>query len=602
MNRIVTNTIHVNPYFSGIQKTIMSSESATNWAYLPAKNLHNIFANLELPDINNCFLMCKNWYDEANFFFKDKLWFCSINVEDIENVQQSQRRFQCLKISHSEQKEEFSDILRAVDILEALWLRKLKTTDPILEAIVQYENYPTLSKITQFLGKRLKKLTLINNVFNTPGQAARKSHRSFAGCPGTYANLKYEGLSSVEELSIHEFDHSVLNISRKFGSLRSLKLIIYHDHRNVAEDVMREFIDLNPLEVLDVSKAEFFIGLNGDNLDVQKLLSFENSKNLKELHLREIRSVEDIEHLSTNFRNLKVITTREIADTVFHPNLVDRMFELGIDVNKCFIGYSTYENYSIYKETWANARNLKITKLFLNEISIEEDVLILFTKCFPNVKSFTCMRMEPFSLALLLAMSKNWLNLQSITFSIEQFQQSDTDEICVFPELTKIEFYEFGGDEEMLQFFKHFRAENLVTVSLDFVNYFQSDKEIFKLFSGNCPNIKFLQFDGPPYENQVMETMLCNFLNLEVFTVFCRFNYQWSSHSKINPEIVMIDVLKDVVKYRKTKLEIRFKTTRYLGSFTEFCNENEAITCFEDGQLKKIMIDDKVIIFEEWDD
>lgn len=577
----------------------MDMETPTNWEHLPAKNLHNIFENFDFPDVMNCFLICKNWYHEANFYFKDKLWFSTNNVETIKDVEKSKRSFQCLRVFHDEVKEECLDILKASDILEALISRKLKPTDPISEAFIEFGNYPALSKIIKLLGKQLKILTLRSDTYATrPGQCARKSFRYSAGLPRSYANLDYGCLSSVEKLSIERFENTFLNISRHFGNLRSLTLS--SDKMNierVSEDLLREFIDLNPLlTTLNLKEAPFFVD-DKDEFNVQVLLHFENSKHLEELYLNKITSVEDLDCLSMHFQNLKVIQSEQIADTIFHPVNVDRMFKLGIDVNHCSIKYTSDLSPSLYKESWFNSRNERITRLNMFEVSIEEDVLIVLTKCFPNMKSFICINLESPSLLLFSEMSKNWLKLEYLYIGIHgTFEKSSVDEICDFQNLKKLNFDMTYGPLIMNQFFTYFVAENLKAVSFDF--YYTCgilDNHNFTSFSQNCPNVRCLKFDGPPHEKQLMESILSNFPNLHTLNILCRFD---CLDEGVTAEMALEGVLQDILSFRKTKLEVKITTSRYLGSFDKFCNENEAMTEFKKGQLKQIRVQGKIITFK----
>lgn len=114
-------------------------ESVT-WSTLPAHNLQLVFKSLDIFDVEKCLLVCKHWFDEANFYLKDKIFFLSGMVSNFEDCNNIKRRFQNVKI-HGDP-----------EIIEALLnQRNMKEEDSILEARIWYCDYPNLSRMLQAL-------------------------------------------------------------------------------------------------------------------------------------------------------------------------------------------------------------------------------------------------------------------------------------------------------------------------------------------------------------------------------------------------------------------------------------------------------------------
>lgn len=565
------------------------SESLPDWNLLPASNLQQIFQTLEICDVENCLSVCKNWYDEANFYLKDKVILCIRKSMNIEHVKACKRRFQLLKIK---QRDDFN----MLEILEALRQRKLTKTDPILETFIKYEDFPTLSKMLHLVGKDSKKLTLSNALPNR-----RALYNEELKLKPEFAYLGYGLLSSVEALSIEGFDNStLLNIYHCFGNLRSLAIFMYASRfPHISDKLLKDFIHMNPyLTTLDLRSSDFILGTKKVFFDVKSVLKFVNIKNLKTLHLNAIYYEQDIKDISKHLKHLDVITIRYVTDDVLNPKNLRELLNISNLTMKNLEILSLNLNESYYDEehwkvTWENEKNLQITEIFIHDSFIlEEEVLILFTKCFPNVKSFGNMSLSSPSFTLFVEMSRNWPHLKSLTvgFLESSLLESIGDDVCDFKSLQYLNFENVDNNKTMCMFFTHLKAKKLRTLEIDFTNSTEFEEltgEYFKTISDAFPNVRSLVLRAPEQIHNVKTSILGKFPKLNSL-------YVTDDHPS---EEAVTDFFESILKTRNGEMTIRVGSMKYLGSFDNFCKDNGALTVFKNGKLRKIVIRNKKIFF-----
>lgn len=573
-------------------------ESIPNWELLPAKNLQSIFMYLNFFDVERCLQVCHRWYSESNFYLKDKFWLKISKVKKLKDFKATKRRFQFLRI---DQEKENDKLLHTI----LSFLTQLKLTDPILETYIQFDDYLKLSRILKLIhGNHVKTLTLhwmqtklFNSIF--------------------LELLDYGCLISVEHLTIEQLDDTFLNISTSFGKLKSLKLETFHASNLFVEfeDIevpisvvlLQNFINLNPLTTLNLENAMISV-LSEDrqfSLDVQSLLSFRNVNNLKRLHLNSINSEQDIQCITKHYNHLDLVRVLHFRETLFRPNYVNEMFRIP-NLSFDYIQFKTSTDFNrntlFWEDTWSNTTNLKVTHLHISlDIWLKEKCLQVFSKSFPNMKSFECLNVcESVSVSLFSEMAKSWTKLESLYIGFEdKLLPSRSNEIINFQKLRTCCFENlFIEREETLQLFSLFKTVNLRTMILDCEFGFGKASFIDKIFehlSENCPNIAKFELKGL-IENPVTNSLLNNFPNLgELNTVFL-------DDPEDHPEAadMITDMLEIIMKKREknmNKIAIRTNFRLENFDFESFCKEHGAITDYKDHKLRRILIKNIEIIF-----
>lgn len=569
-------------------------ESIPNWELLPARNLQKIFLNLNFFDVEKCLQVCKRWYSEANFYLKDKFWLRISKIKKIKDFTATKRRFQFLRI---DQEGENDKLLRVLT-----FLRQRKLLDPILGTYIQFDDYPELSRILKLIhGNHVKTLTL--------RWTQKNSYDSIF-----LQFLDYGSLYLVEHLTIEQLDDTFLNISTSFGKLKSLKLETltsnyFEEFEYLAEQIsfelLQNFLNLNPLTTLNLENATISV-LSEDGslpLDVQSLLRFENVMNLKWLHLN-IISEQDFQLIAKHLKHLEMVRVLHFRETLFRPNYITEMFRipnLAFDSIQFKTSSDFDRNNIFWHDTWANARNLRVTHMHIGlDIWIEQKCLRIFTKSFPNMKSFKCLNLrESASVPLFSEMSKSWTKLESLCIGFEdKLLPSSTNEIINFQKLTTCCFVNLFIDNETLQLFTLFKAVNLKAMILDCESGFGRAPlidNILEHMSGNCPNVAKFELKGL-IENPVTNSLSNNFPNLgELNTVFL-------DDPENHPECadMITNMLERIFRKRKEKMNkitIRANFALENSDFDFFCKKYKAITDYKDEKLKRIVIHDLEILF-----
>lgn len=588
----------------------MEAESLPNWEFLPAKNLQDIFRNLQTCDAHRCLQVCKNWYNEGNFFLKDKLWFSIAKVKSVEDLQASKRRFQFLKIYQAVETDDLNHLAKNFRCWQG------KASDTILETYIEYDDYPSLSIILNILnGKHVKILTLHH--FKRTETIECRVRNAF-GLLGLYDFLDYGCLSSVEQLSVVYLDNSLLNLSKSFGHLRSLTLKTmnhtsdmeeYPDSiETISEELLKNLIDLNPIIALNLEKAAMFIVsgfLFSDNptripFTVQSLLSFENVKNLKALHLNIVKTAGDIEVLAKHFKHLEMIRIRYFYDKLFHPSYVNRISNLpNFAIENAFRFYNSSGfdfNNNIFRDSWTNHRSFNVTHMYLSaDFIIRVDTCRVFFKALPNMKSFKCwFVVDPVDISWFCEMSKSWPKLQSLSIGFDsEFLASTKNEVINFPNLTTLCLDCISIMEGTLQFFTLLKAVNLKCMMLDpYHNFGDLDlvEKIFEQLSGNCPSIRRFELRGT-FDMQVLSFLLSNLLNLRELNI-----NSFDVDDSEEAPVMITDILEVLLKIGSEMLSRITVTTDFrLENLEGFCETNRAITDFKDGKLRRILIQNKEI-------
>lgn len=588
-------------------KLSTDNEDSSSWSMLPAKNLQDIFKHLHIYDVEKCLQVCRSWYNEANYYLKDKFWFSIAKVKSFEDFKKNLRRFQFLLIIQDKGKgrlKMLEKILRCI--------RQRRVSDQILDIRIEFHDYPSLSKILQQLQeKHVKTLTLLN--------AGRKwcklnsRTRYLNGLKLEFRGLDYGCLLSVETLWVIYWDNSLLNISQSFGSLKSLKFSNAEPHRRfshgeerISIDLLRDFIDLNPLTTLDLEEAKFVLALATDTVtirvrdfNVESLLSFENVKNLRTLRLRTVENVEEIEVLLQHFEHLEVIKIMDVFEPVFIPCHVDQLLSAGFQGS---IGLYSFEyfNDDVWRHSWTNIKNLNITHLdFSCELS--EECLKVFIKSFPNIKSFICEYVNKStdgfsSTSLFTEISNNWTRLESLAICfLSDFFSPSSNEIVDFRNLSSFELKHPSGSYVGFQRFSAVNLKNFIFDAVFFHDFNEQDEQLFKLLGEKCPNIERVEIRGA-IRNEIISCTLRSFTCLTELHLHFNYEIKVSNSEEI---LKIINVLEILSERNGILKKIVIESFLYLKNpyFDEFFKSSGAIAEYKNGILKRILISDLEIFF-----
>lgn len=539
----------------------------SNWNALPANNLHQIFQYCEVFDVEKCLFVCKNWYDEADYFLKDKVWFVADYVKNIHDVMLSRRRFEMVHVK-------LDDIENTeLDVFLALKRRNLKNST-IKEAIISYKEYKSLSEVLKLLGKHLKKLTLKNNADESIS-----------------APLDFADLSSVEELSIENIEANLYFISQKFKNLKCLKLFPKYFDQMFPINLIQDFLVGNP--------SLRNLALNNQLPDkdiVSVLLPHETSRNLKELKLGYIYYNKAFAEIANNFNNLEVLEIGFMSSEI-QPKFVKNLFEM-TSLKKLALGGR--RETSFWEELFSiTPKNLQITNLAFNRSFIEESTLISVINCFPNVRSFECKYLQTHSMRMFREMAQKWRQLRYLNLCFAAFSwpgETNSREPCEFENLTRLDLSAMTFHYP--EFVSCFKAPNLKYLHLDeVITVYKPHKLVpnLNMLGENCPNIRRFDLTGEHLEvNAVKFFPLC-FKNLKTFYVLGQFT---------NPVMIESEIIKIFVGYMRKNIRILFDERKCDFAMNEFgyplvvnhvCRDG--VVEFRHGIIKRILCKGKEILF-----
>lgn len=539
------------------------------WNALPASNLQQIFQYCEVFDVEKCLFVCKNWYNEADYFLRNKVVFVAANVKNIQDVLLSQRRFE---IVHAQLHDDIENI--EVDVFKALNRRTVKNT--IKEALIFYKDYKSLSEVLKLLGKHLKMLTLKNNADESIS-----------------APLDFADLPSVEYLSITTIGANLSFFSQKFKNLKFLKL--FPKNSDVfPKNLIQDFLIGNP----SLESLVLYNQLRDKDI-VSVLLPHETARNLRELKLGYIEHSKSFEEIAKNFNNLESLEIGLMSSEI-QPRFVKKLFEMPSLEQ---ITLSGPRETLFWEELFSiTPKNLKITKLALNGNFIEESTLISVIDCLPNIRSFKCQYLKTYSLKLLREMAKKWKHLQYLKLSFSAFslpKETNSNEPCEFENLTRLELSAMNFHYP--EFVTCFKAPNLKYLHLDEVECAYKPQKLvpnLNIFGENCPNIRRFDLTGRSIEvNAVKFFPLC-FKNLKTFYVLGQFTNRTSVK-------IFYEIIKIFVGYMRKNIRILFDQSKSQFLINKFgyprivdhvCRE-DGIVDFKDEVIKRILCKDKEILF-----
>lgn len=572
-------------------------DNESTWELLPAKNLQHIFKNLHIIDVEKCLEVCRHWFNEANFYLKDKFWLSVEKVSSAQDFVASKRRFQFLLVIQD--KESTSKLEMILD-----FLRHRKTEDQILMTQIVYNDYRSLSRILQVLHeKHVKKLTLVNKT---------RKHHSSRNCQRLelkFQRLDYGCLSSVENLTVVNCEKSLLNISRSFGNLKILKLNNcefpgFEQGEYVSRDLLRNFINWNPLKELYLEDASFILTDDLGNesyFEVENLLSFENVKNLQILHLRTLTSDRDIEVLSTHFEPKRTVVINNIPALLLLPGCINRLMQIPNVICKGYVDCCSSEffDYRIWWDSWTNSRNLNITKLGL--CLVYEDCIRVFMKCFPNLKFFDCFLIcQDIQTTIFSEMSKKWPQLESLFVGFFRYLlPSGRNEFFDFPNLTNFGINQCPTNKEgLIELMTYLRAVNLKAGSFKISFRFSYDEEVYQSFIDNFSKIGCLKFIvSVEFDWQLIKKYKSRwFAKSDQTFVYCFYDHSKTiSASKVNEEILKFLIAIFSRKWLKApeNQPLDFEQS----TLERFSQDIGAVTEFKNGVPRRMLLSKMDILF-----
>ncbi|KAL5280232.1 hypothetical protein ACFFRR_004289 [Megaselia abdita] len=462
----------------------------TNWKLLPSDVVQNILQYSEVDDVQNFMITCKQWYFEADYYLKDKVWLCIDKTDTLKNVKACKRRFENIKLKNTSPTD--------IRVIKALLRRDVKYADRVTTGFLRFDNLSRLISVVEEIGSNLKSLTLHNQSSNF-----NKRKRSMKN--EVTKNAVITNVSTVEELRIDCANDNILPISKSFSNLKYLELFSV-----TSSAVLENFIASNPfLESLNVKFISFQKEVSLENLGNLKVFSTNDPilarsfvKQPLQIHTLDISCVftdELCSNIRANFKDLQKLTISADDSSYYSDKALNDIWRM--------TKLSTFSFNGIFDtESWN--RSFRAPVKTINSLSLQgkylvEDIVTNCIKNFQNVTKFEVYDVAAPSFRYIQEMAENFKNLEFLGLSL-------VDEMS-FGRLLKYKPWKTPGFEKLKElklrsnfesptdiFFKYFKAPNLETVSFDLSAIHDSDevafsiniRKVLKLIHRNSPDVE----------------------------------------------------------------------------------------------------------------
>lgn len=470
-------------------------KKSSNWKLLPSEVVQLILQYLDVDDAQNVLTTCKEWYSEADYYLKDKVWLCINKTDSLKDMKSCKRRFE-----HTKTNKVSPTDLR---LIKALTRRDVKYANKITTAFIRYDNLSRLVVTVEEIGNHLNSLTLHNQCSNF-----NKRKRSIADGKDV-DNIGTKNFCSVQELRIDCLNNSILPISKSFVNLKYLELFSV-----TSEQALENFIMSNPcLEHLNMKYITFhnkesFMFQNLGNL--RKFITHDENfaltivKQKLSLHTLDITcmfSDEICSNIRNNFIDIKELNVRATASSFYTEKGLNDILKISNLTSFSYKG-------RFCPEAWTQsfkAPNTSITKLALEGRNLVEDIVIACIQNLPNITNFEVYDISAPSFRYIQEMAENFKQLEFLGVSLVEemsfgrllkFKPWKTP---AFEKLTELKLRSnFESPTDL--FFKYFKAPALVDISFDLsacsdsneVTFITNMRKVMKLILRNSPNAEII--------------------------------------------------------------------------------------------------------------
>lgn len=529
-----------------------------NWANLPSDALQQIFKSMPTSRVKFLPLVCKNWYFEADYYLKDKIWLYIERIDDIGVLKRSGRHFQNIRITRVSN----TSSRHCLPILAQLKTRKTFYDNKIENVHLAFEKFHLLLKVLVALGP-IKYLHLINL-------------SDFWKHEDIEDDQDLTALSSVNTLKIYNFYAlNFKHILKHFQNLKSLYLngVIFEldiegpftarssvlknllmDNKHIEELYLNSYYEYNTdYEPMDFIKT--LPKLRKFNTNIEGMIAPVLNNNL-DLEFLDIPSGDQRFH-----ENMKVVseTFPHLQELHLDGGCFSECLSEGKGLSDIWklpkLKHLNLQRFNVSNEFFFNScfkfPNSNLTTLQFDNFEIDDDFMIMCTKSTPNIEAVK-LSLSPYAkFALFTKMAENWKHLKSIEVDLmlKWFKIEKRSKPAVF---TKLRTLIFNSNIFLLpaNFFQYFKAPRLQNLSANFAivncGFEYHSYDLIASLSKNSPEIKDVscKMVEDNLSVSVVKFMCKQFRSLESLTI------DWAKNLPLELVGIIMDSAKNINKIR----------------------------------------------------